>query len=192
MSPDEKNARLLEAAAVLLFAAQDQRLNTVSLNKALFHLDLGSLRDFGQVFTFTPYIALDMGPVVAKYEKRLIKPLEEAGIATQSEDGLALPVSLNRLPQFHLINPDIRDLAERVSQWCSGQTSWGVSDFSHQNPGWIIAREEERHASGKKQVIDMNIAMQQIVDHDPWMNEPLSVASLAACRSADDAKGDPW
>ena len=192
MSPDEKRLRLIEAAAVLLDAAKNRRLNTVSLNKALFYLDLASLRDCGETFTRNPYVALPQGPVVAKYPERLIEQLEKDGIAKQSVAGLACPVSLVKLPGFRRITPEVKELAEKVSRWCSDKSSTELSKFSHDNPGWIVAFEDEKYAGGIKQVIDMNIAMQQIVDSDPWMSQNDDVSSRAACEAADTTEGEPW
>ena len=67
-----------------------------------------------------------------------------------------------------------------------------MSDFSHDNPGWRIAHEDEKLADGRKQVVDMNIAMQQIIDDDPWIDEPRGDALRAACRAADTTLGLPW
>ncbi len=41
MSPDEKAARLIDAASALLAAAPKQQLNTLSLNKGLLAHDSG-------------------------------------------------------------------------------------------------------------------------------------------------------
>jgi hypothetical protein len=79
-----------------------------------------------------------------------------------------------------------------IVRWCSGKTSRGVSRISHYNPGWRIAFENADHAGGQKQVIDPYVAMQQIVDKDPWLHEPLSQKSRSVCESADNVKGDPW
>lgn len=192
MSPDEKRARLIEAAAALLEAAHNRRLNTVSLNKALFYLDLASLRDCGDTFTKASYVALHYGPVVAKYPARLLKPLEADDIAVQSEEGLANPVTLVKLPEFTLITPKVKEIARSVSRWCSGRSSSELSKYSHENPGWVIAFDNQRHEGRAKQIIDMNIAMQQIVDSDPWTSEPFSDASRVACEAADNYRGQPW
>ena len=192
MSSDEKSIRLIEAASALLAASRNKRLNAVPLNKALFYLDLASLRDCGEAFTRNSYIALDNGPVVAKYQDRLIKPLKKSGIATQEADGDARPIKLLELPGFTKLTPKIQELAVKVSRWCSGRTSRELSDYSHQNLGWIIARRKALEAKGQKQVIDMHIAMQQIIDSDPWVNEPNDDDVRKACESADMRKGQVW
>jgi hypothetical protein len=192
MASQDKRTRLLEAAAALLNAAPGNCMNTVALNKGLFYTDLACLRDRGETFTQNSYIALPMGPVVAKYPQRLISQLKESGIAVQQARENAKPVKLLKLPAFAFITDDVLDIARKVSLWCCGQTSAGVSEFSHGNPGWLIARQDEQIAKGKKQAIDLHIAMQQIIESDPWIDEPLTSASMAACVLADTQTGHSW
>jgi hypothetical protein len=192
MAPEEKRARLLEAAAALLNAAPEHCMNTVSLNKGLFYTDLACLRDQGETFTGNSYIALAMGPVVAKYPDRLIRPLSQERIAEQHARENAKPVILLSLPKFKWITDDVMDITRKVSRWCCNQTSASLSEFSHGNAGWLIAREDEQYANGQKQVIDLHIAMQQIMDGDPWMDQPLTSATIAACNLADSKAGRPW
>ncbi len=81
MSSSNKKQKLTDAAAAILRCAPNNELNIVVLNKALFYVDLVSLRDYGNTLTENTYIALENGPVVAKYQQRLVKPLAEARIA---------------------------------------------------------------------------------------------------------------
>ncbi len=62
------------------------------LNKALFYLDLYTLRDQGKLLTECEYIALPAGPTVASYERRLVRDLRTAGLAVQNERGDTKPV----------------------------------------------------------------------------------------------------
>jgi hypothetical protein len=192
MDPKEQRGRLLEAAAALLEATPSRRLLTVSLNKGLFYLDLVCLRDCGETFTKNSYVALQMGPVVAKYNERLIVPLKEEGIAEQQPSGNAKPVKLLRVPEFQWATEDVRRIAKKVSRWCHEESSAVASEYSHGNQGWLIARENERRANGRKQTIDLNIAMQQIITKDPWLDEPLSATSLKFCAAAITKKGNTW
>ena len=204
MPNDEQRVRLIEAAAALLAAADGHRLNIISLNKALFYLDLVSLRDFGETFTQNTYIALPMGPVVAGYRKKLIRALRDEGVATQKREGEALPVYLEKLPKFSKITPSVRQIARLIGANCSKTTSANLSNWSHENLGWIIAREEEEKdqkararageasPKGRPQPINMLIAMQQVVDNDPWLDEPMSESLRGACDAADRGEGVPW
>ncbi len=192
MSPDEKAARLIDAASALLAAAPKQQLNTLSLNKGLFYLDLVSLRDAGEVFTCNAYIALENGPVVAKYKDRLLKRLESLGVATLTQIGSAKRIQLVKPPEFSGSVSTISDIATRIARWCSNKTADELSVYSHDNPGWIIARQDESLGRGAKCSIDMNIAMQQIADEDPWMDLPLADPERASCNAVDVEKGQPW
>lgn len=192
MSTNEKSERLIEAAAAILNAAPDHRLNAVVLNKALFYLDLASLRDRGELLTQNSYIALQNGPVVAHYEKRLIRPLESRGIAKQiSEWDGSKPILLESCPEhFQFVDADALILAAAVTSFFASASSRQASDYSHENPGWEIAWDDFRR-NGKPAPIDMRIALQQIIEDDPWMETPL-LDDDALLAAADAAVGDEW
>lgn len=193
MHTDEKQPRLLQAAVALLSAARDRQLNTTNLNKAIFYLDLFALRDLGSSVTGSAFIALKQGPVVAKYEKRLIEPLEEAGFAVQEQDGMALPVRLVGEPgRPHLLSAAELEFARKVGQWFSEITAGRASDISHENPGWIIAFEEGLGAKKRPLPIDLHLAMQQIVEKDPWLADNLTSVERTAVAAADDCEGKAW
>lgn len=176
---------------MLLLAAPAHRLNAVTLNKALFYLDIAALRDQGETVTHNTYVALEHGPVVAKYQKRLIAALEERGIAKQLEewDG-SKPVTLvsARKPK---LNADTVILALEIARYFSGMSSARASEFSHKNPGWAMAWEESL-ATGKTRPIDLRIAMQQIIEDDPWLAQPLSAEEQPHLESADLGEGEEW
>src|SRR5688500_388381 len=95
-SPDEKlerEERLVEATVTALEAAGG-RMNIVLLMKALFYADLAALRDTRHTVTRQPYLALEFGPVVAKYDKRVIAALERRGLAASDQEGDSKPLSL--------------------------------------------------------------------------------------------------
>ena len=192
MSTNEKSERLIEAAAAILNAAPDRRLNAVVLNKALFYLDLASLRDRGDTVTHNSYIALQNGPVVAKYQQRLIEQLESRGIAKQISDwDGSKPVLLESCPEhFQYVDADTLVLASAVTAFFAPATSRRASDFSHENPGWEIAWNEYRR-TGKPGVINLRIALQQIIEDDPWMDTPL-LDDDELLAAADVAEGDEW
>ena len=192
MSANEKCERLVEAAAAVLSAAPERRLNAVVLNKVLFYLDLASLRDRGETVTQNSYIALVNGPVVAKYEQRLIRQLESRGIAKQTAewDG-AKPIVLESCPEhFQYVDADTFNLVAAVTKFFATATSRQASEYSQENPGWEIAWNDFQR-TGKPAPINMRIALQQIVEEDPWMDTPLldDDEMLAA---ADVGEGEEW
>ncbi|WP_287129685.1 type II toxin-antitoxin system antitoxin SocA domain-containing protein [Candidatus Cyanaurora vandensis] len=182
---------LIEAAAVLLNFADNKSLKTVCLNKALFYLDLSYLRDYGEMLTKTAYIALTHGPVVAKYDKKLIKPLIEAGLATQEQAGDTRPVKLVKLPtKFHFDNDKVISLAIPIAEHFSQVSSLKASDLSHENLGWRLAYQEGLEAKKSPLPINMTIAMQQVLDDDPWLSEETSELSWKSIYEADHYQYD--
>ena len=193
MSPDEKRDRLLEAASVLLEHAKEHRLNAVCLNKALFYLDLVSMRDTGLPVTFAPFVAIHNGPVVAKYDSKLIGELEKAGIAEQEEDGKAKPIRL-KSPVSHrrFVHESLVPAIKRISEEFSGNVSNKASEMSHKNLGWQMAYNAGLKAKSQALSINMQIAMQQIIDSDPWLTTTLSDEEEAALNAPDCSSGDCW
>lgn len=190
----EKRERLLKAAVAVLRAAPDRRLLTVQLNKALFYFDLVHLRDEGETFTQNAYIALPQGPVVAKYDQRLIGALVKEGIAEQLSSSMgggviAKPVVLRRDPGYTLPGPALK-FATRAGSWAAKFKAGTLSDLSHENPGWIIARKKGEEL-GRPQPVNMLIALQQVADEDPWVSED-DKGFRAAMRDADDAETEAW
>lgn len=192
MDPQEKCDRLIEAASAVLNAAPHRRLNAVVLNKALFYLDLASLRDRGETVTHNTYIAIQQGPVVAKYQQRLIGQLESRGVAKQlSEWDGSKPILLENAPEhFRFLDADTMSLASAVTGFFGEMTSGRASDYSHENPGWRMAWDAYRQ-TGKPQPVNLRIALQQIVEDDPWMDLPL-LSDDEMLAAADVGDGADW
>jgi hypothetical protein len=174
MVENEKSERLIEVASAVLSAAPNHRLNAVILNKTLFYLDLASLRDRGATVTGNAYIGIQQGPVVAKYQQRLIGQLESRGIAKQiSEWDGSKPILLEAsLPNFQFLDSEAMILVSAVTTYFADATSGRASEYSHENPGWRLSWNEFRRM-GRPCAINMRVAMQQIIEDDPWMEGPL-------------------
>ena len=192
MDAQEKCDRLIEAAAAVLNAAPQRRLNTVVLNKALFYLDLASLRDRAQTITGNTYIAIQQGPVVAKYPQRLIEQLELRGIGRQiSEWDGSKPVLLEACPpHFQYVDAEALILVSAVTSYFAEGTSRQASEYSHENPGWRLAWNQYRR-TGKPCAINMRVALQQIVEDDPWLDLPL-LSDDEIVAAADAGLGVDW
>ncbi len=192
MEPNEKSERLIEAATAVLNAAPDRRLNAVVLNKALFYLDLASLRDRTETITGNTYIAIHKGPVIAKYPQRLIGQLESRGIGKQiSEWDGSKPILLESCPQhFNFVDSDALILVSAVTSYFANASSRRASEYSHENPGWQLAWNHYRR-TGKPTAVNMRIAMQQIIEDDPWMDLPL-LDDDEILAAADDGVGADW
>jgi hypothetical protein len=191
MPPEERSDRLIEAASAILNVVPNQRLNIVVLNKSLFYLDLVSLRDHARPVTYNSYIAIQQGPVVAKYPQRLVGQLESRRIGKQiSEWDGSKPIQLEQFPEhFRYLDADALALAAAVASNFALLSSRQASDYSHDNPGWRLAWNDYRR-SGKPAAIDMRVAMQQVIEDDPWMEIPPSDDEVLA--DADAGIGDEW
>lgn len=191
MSKDREGA-LVEAAAALLEGAGG-RLPITSLNKAVFYLELESLLKSGATVTGATFLALPAGPVVAKYDKRLVGALESAGIAQQdeAEDGLTKPVCLIRTPTRELLSETQWQDAHRVGAWAATKSPSELSRLSHENAGWQLAWQAGLGVKRPAVKIDLHIAMQQLLSKDPWLDQA-DPASDAACRDADLEPGERW
>ena len=81
-------------------------------------------------------------------------------------------------------------LVTDVTKFFADSTSVEASEFSHKNPGWQIAwnhfLREKKPAS-----VNMRIAMQQIIESDPWMATPV-IEDTEILAAADSGVGDDW
>lgn len=146
-------------------------LPTVPLVKGLFYLDLSWLRDHGATFTGVDYVALDHGPVPNHY-KSLLKRMESDGLVQLGEVPLApgivaKPVTLLTSPPSP--DPDLARLAREIAEWVGrGRRSVDLSEVAHKNVAW----QQAFHQGGNGTPINMIAALDQILDPDPWLDDP--------------------
>ncbi|MBL8695651.1 MAG: DUF4065 domain-containing protein [Planctomycetes bacterium] len=192
-SPDDSQHRLNEAALAVLQAAPGCQMNFVALNKALFYLDLIALQATGQTVTGSAYVALHQGPVVAKYESRLVKPLEDAHVAIQTKVGSAKPIRvMAQVSNFpHLADWQIH-LASTLGRVLGDKTSTLMSVISHRNPGWKAAYEAGLSSKKWPMAIDMMLALQQLGEADLWLDEAPASEDLADLEKATIEDGACW
>jgi hypothetical protein len=191
----EKKERLMEAASALLEGAPNRELKITLLNKGLFYLDLISLRDRGTPVTFSAYIALNQGPVVADFPKKLVKELENRGLATQSNVGDAKPVRLLKdPPAFRFLDAGTVELAKEIGQEVASKTSAAMSMFSHDNPGWVAAYAAGCGRGTSPKSIDMLIALQQedLLEDDPWLSDPPDEKTKTAILASQNLAGESF
>lgn len=191
MEDTEKRARVFEAIVALLDGAPGRRMQITNLNKALFYMDLAALRDTGSTITDAVYLALDNGPVLNDY-KQIVQELADEKIAHQDVNGLEKPVVLDRsLDTYHYLDDHGRALAVKIAQFVAEQSARGVSNLSHANPGWVVAFNKGRGRNLAPAPIDMYLALQQLGDEDPWLNEPPDDAFQQAM-NGDCSTATPW
>jgi Protein of unknown function (DUF4065) len=184
--------KLVEAAVALLESAPGQRMQVTNLNKGLFYLDLTALRDRGETLTGRAYLAMRQGPVLHGYRDELIPELTARDLARQDDEGMGKPVVLTgRLQSFRFMDDYLRAKAKDVAQFVASHSAGGISERSHKNPGWTIAWEKGGKRNLAPAPIDMLIALQEIVDSDPWVSERSDDEFISRVESnADDVT--PW
>ena len=185
--PIETDSPLLEAAGILLENA-DGQLFTTHLNKALFYLDAESLLETGKPVTDANYVALKRGPVVENYGLRLVNALAAAQIAMQDdEDPRWKPVILlHRVVPRHMNARQVA-MAAKWAKWAKSKTADELSHYSHDNDAWIIA-----HARGEGSSINLHLAIQQLMDEDPWLKEEATEDEKSALADPDGADFVAW
>lgn len=180
--------RVVEAAMAILQATAARQLGITVLNKALFYADLCALRDLGETITRSGYVALPQGPVLNHYERALIRRLDRLGLAEQTTDGWEKPLVVRcELDSYEMLSREEVGIAQLVARKIHGKTASWVSDYSHENAGWISAFRQRTGSS-----IDLLVALQQILEDDPWMDgaeDPVVTQTLA---SAADDVGVPF
>jgi hypothetical protein len=180
---------LLEAAAALLEGAGGSLLTT-SLNKALFYLDLHALLETGETATGETYVALRAGPVIEGYRVRLIEELERSRIAMQDDDNPKyMPVVLLHPVKATRLGAEVLALARVIGAWAASKQAGELSDFSHENAAWKLAWD---NGAGQGSALDLRLAIQQLADDDPWLQEPVSAEEKAAFDAADQGEANGW
>lgn len=166
-------------AVGLLLEYADRTLPTVPLVKGLFYLDLTWLRDHGTTFTGVDYVALDHGPVPDNY-KTLLKKMEDDGLIQLAEVPLApgivaKPVTLLVSPPPP--EPELARVARDLAEWVGrGRRSVDLSEIAHKNVAW----QQAFHRGGNGTPINMIAALDQILEPDPWLDDPATPRERAA------------
>lgn len=193
MEEAEKRERLIEAAVALLEASPGHRMQITNLNKALFYLDLAALRDSGQTLTGNVYVALEHGPILHGYKEALIQELEQRGLVHQDVDGLGKPVVLDGdLRSYRYLDDHWRAVAAKIADFVVSRSAKEISKLSHENAGWSVAWRQGGARGRSPAPIDMFIAMQQLLDADPWLTEPADEEFAAALKDAATGDDEPW
>ncbi len=125
---------------------RDPTFGAVKLNKILYYADFAAFRQLNKPITGATYRKLMEGP--APYEM-----LEERRALIDSGDaeiqhvpyftGMQQRVVAKREPDRELFEPGELGIVDQVMQFFHGKTAREVSDFSHQEPGWAVARDRE-------------------------------------------------
>ena len=129
-------------------SADDPRFGAVKLNKILYYADFAAYRQLGRPITGATYRKLSEGPAPAQLldaRRELIESgdasLEERPYFTGVQQRLV--IGDRRKPDLELFGPGELEIVDSVIDFFEGKTAREVSDFSHREPGWVIANDRE-------------------------------------------------
>ena len=126
----------------------DPRFGAVKLNKILYYSDFAAYRQLGRPITGATYRKLSEGPAPAQLLAAR-RELIESGDASVEErpyfTGVQqrLVIKDRRNPDLEAFAPGELEIVDSVIEFFEGKTAREVSDFSHREPGWIIAGDRE-------------------------------------------------
>jgi hypothetical protein len=86
----------------------------------------------------------------------------------------------------------LRARAAEVSSFVARKTASQISDLSHDNPGWRLAFDKGQGREQRAERINMLVAMQQIVEHDPWLDAEPDTALRETFAGADHVMGSDF
>lgn len=196
---DPTKAERLKEAVMAALQAAGGRMFMVNLQKTLFYADLLALREYGKTITGQEYLAFPRGPCIANYDRKIVKALESAGLARQenAESGYGKPVVVSSpMASFPHISPPMLEILQAIAKEASKLGAGSISNFSHDNPGWLLARKKSEAANGQAQPINMRFALQQL-DNDAadaaWMSaKTLTPDELSAVDASEGEQGEDW
>ena len=171
----------LHLASRALIAGAGGAMQITNLNKALFYFDLVCLRDEGASYTGANYVALDHGPVVDNYRTVLVERLARSGFVEVTEQPIFQYTSttLRNVGVVPDLGSEVRNArARQVGELAGGRRAVEMSELSHRNLGWRAAIR-----AGEGTRIHLVVAMQQLIEADPWFDEELGADEAAAVHS---------
>ena len=126
----------------------DPTFGAVKLNKILYYADFAAFRQFGKPITGATYRKLMEGPAPREMltERRTLinsgdAELRDAVYFTGTQQRLT--IRPGREADFELFEPGELKIVDEVTRFFWGKTAREVSDFSHRETGWAVARDRE-------------------------------------------------
>jgi antitoxin SocA-like protein len=145
MRPDDVKFREL-ILYIATRCAEDPYFGKTKLNKILFYTDFAAYAELGKPLTGQEYMRLPHGPAPRRM-KPMLDSMSSAGeIEILGEDKAGLRqerVVAKRLPDVQRFSEPQLTLVNRMIQALWGRTNSRVSEISHANIGWRLARDRE-------------------------------------------------
>ena len=127
-------------------AHDDPTFGAIKLNKILYYADFAAYRQLGKPITGAAYFKLREGPAPRQLltaRDELIEQgrlqVEERPYFTYTQKRLVLSEGCEPDPEF--LRPEEQALVDEIIDFFWGMSAREVSDYSHREPGWILAEE---------------------------------------------------
>ena len=125
----------------------DPTFGAVKLNKILYFADFMAYRVLGKSMTGATYFKLPEGPAPRQLLKARDELIAERRVEIEQQpyfNGVQKRVVIiGAGPNTEEFSPAEQDIVGSVAQFFEGKTAREVSDFSHLQPGWILANDRE-------------------------------------------------
>jgi len=144
----EFDAEKFKELIVYIAAASrdDPTFGAVKLNKILYYTDFAAYRRFGQPITGATYFKLREGPAPRELLVTRDELIEQGRLRIEEQPYFGymqkrLVPSEDSEPAPEFLSPEEQKLVEEIIAFFRGKTAREVSDYSHREPGWIIAED---------------------------------------------------
>ena len=129
-------------------SADDPTFGAVKLSKVLYYSDFAAYRLLGKPITGATYQKLREGPAPKELLDARSELIQSGAATVESRPYFTgvqkrLTISPAREPDKEIFAPGELELVDEVMAYFHGKTAREVSDYSHREPGWVLAQHRE-------------------------------------------------
>ena len=129
-------------------SADDPAFGAVKLNKILYYSDFDAYRLLGEPITGATYRKLQAGPAPKELLAARDELIEENRVRTESRPYFnriqkRLVVLDGGASNIEMFSPGEREIIDSVIEFLGPMSAREASDYSHREPGWLLAGERE-------------------------------------------------
>lgn len=126
----------------------DPTFGAIKLNKVLYYADFAAFRSLHRPITGASYRRLREGPAPREFLDVRRELIDSGDASVEYRDYFTgrqhrLVISEAREPDLQRFSNDEIALVDSIIRFFHGKTAREVSDFSHQEPGWVLTDDGE-------------------------------------------------
>ena len=127
-------------------AQDDPAFGAIKLNKILYYADFAAYRQLGAPITGAAYFKLREGPAPRQLLAARDELVDEGRLRIEERRHFAylqkrLAPSPGCAPDPEFLRPEEQELVDEVIEFFWGKSAREASDYSHREPGWILAED---------------------------------------------------